>query len=234
MGSDLSLLESGVRWRSIGPFRGGRVVAVAGDPVDAMTFYFGACGGGVWKTTDGGTYWENISDDFFNTAAVGAIAVADSDRNVIYAGTGEACIRGNVTHGDGVYRSTDAGQELDAPRPLGHATHRAGARPSAGPGHGIRRGAGPRLRPERGAGRLPLAGRGEELGARPLRQRGHGGGGPVDRPEQPAHHLRDDVAGAADALESQQRGAGVRNLQELRRRRHLDRSDRQPGSSRGT
>ena len=105
----LSLLESGVRWRSIGPFRGGRVVAVAGDPVDAMTFYFGACGGGVWKTTDGGTYWENISDDFFSTAAVGAIAVADSDRNVIYAGTGEAAIRGNVTHGDGVYRSTDAG-----------------------------------------------------------------------------------------------------------------------------
>ena len=69
--SGLSLLESGVRWRSIGPFRGGRVVAVAGDPVDAMTFYFGACGGGVWKTTDGGTYWENISDDFFSTAAVG-------------------------------------------------------------------------------------------------------------------------------------------------------------------
>src|SRR5262249_39071790 len=96
--------------RNIGPHRGGRVVAVAGDPANTMTFYFGACGGGVWKSTDAGTYWENISDGFFHAAAVGAIAVADSDPNVIYAGTGEACIRGNVIHGDGVYGSTDAGR----------------------------------------------------------------------------------------------------------------------------
>ena len=99
-----------LEWRCIGPHRGGRVVAVAGDPVDAMTFYFGACGGGVWKTTDGGTYWENVSDGYFNTAAVGAIAVSVSDRNVVYAGMGESCIRGNVSHGDGVYRSTDTGK----------------------------------------------------------------------------------------------------------------------------
>ena len=106
---DPRLMES-LRWRCIGPPRGGRVVAAAGDPCDPMVFYFGAVGGGVWKTTDGGTYWEPVSDDYFNTAAVGAIAVSDSDPNVIYAGTGEACIRGNVTHGDGVYRSTDAGK----------------------------------------------------------------------------------------------------------------------------
>jgi photosystem II stability/assembly factor-like uncharacterized protein len=86
------------------------VVAAAGDPRDPMVFYFGAVGGGVWKTTDGGTYWEPVSDDYFNTAAVGAVAVSDSDPNVVYAGTGEACIRGNVTHGDGVYKSTDAGK----------------------------------------------------------------------------------------------------------------------------
>ena len=98
-----------IEWRCIGPHRGGRVVAVAGDPADAQTFYFGACAGGVWKTTDGGTYWENVSDGFFGTAAVGAIAVAPSDPNVIYAGTGEACIRVDVSHGDGVYRSTDGG-----------------------------------------------------------------------------------------------------------------------------
>ena len=103
------LLEA-MRWRCIGPHRGGRVVAVAGDPQEPMVFYFGACGGGVWKTDDGGTYWRNVSDGFFNTAAVGAIAVADSDPNVIYAGTGEACVRGNVSSGDGVYRSTDAGK----------------------------------------------------------------------------------------------------------------------------
>ncbi len=100
----------GLEWRHIGPHRGGRVVAVAADPRDAMTFYFGACAGGVWKSTDGGTYWQNVSDGFFNTAAVGAIDVAPSDPNVIYAGTGECCIRGDVSHGDGVYRSTDAGQ----------------------------------------------------------------------------------------------------------------------------
>ncbi|MGH7332791.1 MAG: WD40/YVTN/BNR-like repeat-containing protein, partial [Candidatus Rokuibacteriota bacterium] len=101
---------SSLRWRLVGPHRGGRVVAVAGHPTEAMTFYFGACAGGVWKTTDGGAYWENISDGFFETAAVGALAVAPSDPNVIYAGTGEACIRGNVSHGDGVYRSTDGGR----------------------------------------------------------------------------------------------------------------------------
>ena len=99
-----------LQWRLVGPHRGGRVVAVAGHPTEAMTFYFGACAGGVWKTTDGGTYWENVSDGFFETAAVGALAVAPSDPNVIYAGTGEACIRGNVSHGDGVYRSTDGGR----------------------------------------------------------------------------------------------------------------------------
>jgi len=102
-------LGTAMTWRCIGPHRGGRVVAVAADPVEPMTFYFGACAGGVWKTTDGGTYWENVSDGFFKTAAVGALAVAESDPNVIYAGTGETTIRGNVSHGDGVYKSTDAG-----------------------------------------------------------------------------------------------------------------------------
>ena len=97
-------------WRCIGPPRGGRVVAVAGDPKDVGTFYFGACAGGVWKTCDGGTYWENVSDGFFRTASVGAIAVSDSDPNVVYAGMGESTIRLDVTHGDGVYRSTDAGR----------------------------------------------------------------------------------------------------------------------------
>ncbi|MCZ6535074.1 MAG: glycosyl hydrolase, partial [Chloroflexi bacterium] len=98
---DPSFLNS-LEWRCIGPHRGGRVVAVAGDVSNPAVFYFGACAGGVWKTTDGGTYWENVSDGFFNTAAVGAIAVAESDPNVIYAGMGESCIRGNVCHGDGV------------------------------------------------------------------------------------------------------------------------------------
>jgi len=103
-------LYSSLEWRSLGPYRGGRVVAVAGDPQQAQVFYFGSTGGGVWKTIDGGTYWENISDGFFKRASVGAIAVAASDPNVIYVGMGETTIRGNVAHGDGVYKSTDAGK----------------------------------------------------------------------------------------------------------------------------
>ncbi|MBW3589176.1 MAG: glycosyl hydrolase [Actinobacteria bacterium] len=98
-----------LKWRNIGPPRGGRVVAVAGHPVDPMAFYFGACAGGVWKTTDGGAYWENVSDGFFTSASVGAIAVSQSDPNVIYVGTGESCVRNDVSPGDGVYRSTDGG-----------------------------------------------------------------------------------------------------------------------------
>ena len=104
-----SLLAS-LEWRSIGPYRGGRSVAVAGDPMNSLVFYFGSTGGGVWKTTDGGVYWENISDGFFKRASVGAIAVAPSDPNVIYVGMGESTIRGNVSHGDGVYKSTDGGK----------------------------------------------------------------------------------------------------------------------------
>jgi photosystem II stability/assembly factor-like uncharacterized protein len=100
----------GLEFRLVGPFRGGRVVAVAGDPLDSLVFYFGSTGGGVWKTTDGGVYWDNVSDGYFQRASVGAIAVAASDPNVVYVGMGESTIRGNVSHGDGVYRSTDAGK----------------------------------------------------------------------------------------------------------------------------
>ena len=102
------MLDS-LEFRCIGPHRGGRVVAVAGDASDPMTFYFGACAGGVWKTGDGGQNWRNISDGFFNTAAIGALTVSTADPNVIYAGTGETSIRGNVSHGDGIYKSVDAG-----------------------------------------------------------------------------------------------------------------------------
>ena len=108
-----SFIPNSLEWRCIGPFRGGRAVAVAGDPSNPMVFYFG-CAGGVWKTNDGGTYWENVSDGYFKTSAVGAIAVAESDPNVIYAGMGESCVAVPRLHwtsrADGVYRSTDAGR----------------------------------------------------------------------------------------------------------------------------
>jgi photosystem II stability/assembly factor-like uncharacterized protein len=146
-------LLNSMSYRLVGPFRGGRVTAVAGVPGDPMTYYMGSTGGGVWKTTDAGVTWRNVSDvvreldprpepmimgevdpalaasgrlrppvgglpemraelragDAFGTASIGAIAVAPSDPNVVYVGTGSACIRGNVSPGDGVYRSSDAG-----------------------------------------------------------------------------------------------------------------------------
>lgn len=103
-------LYRAMQWREIGPFRGGRSVAVAGHKDQPYTYYFGATGGGVWKTDDGGSTWTNVSDGFLKVGIVGALAVAESDPNVIYAGTGEACIRGNAMPGEGIYKSMDAGK----------------------------------------------------------------------------------------------------------------------------
>jgi photosystem II stability/assembly factor-like uncharacterized protein len=99
-----------IRWREIGPFRGGRVLAVTGVTSQPDVYYFGATGGGVFKTTDAGATWIPVSDGQFANGDVGSIAVAESDPNVIYVGMGEACIRGNASPGDGVYKSTDAGR----------------------------------------------------------------------------------------------------------------------------
>jgi photosystem II stability/assembly factor-like uncharacterized protein len=105
------IFKDGLTWRNIGPFRGGRSLAAAGIPTNPQTYYFGSVGGGIWKTEDGGMIWENVSDGYFNTGSVGAVAVSESDPNVVYVGMGEACIRPVMTsHGDGVYKSTDAGE----------------------------------------------------------------------------------------------------------------------------
>ncbi|MBZ5653637.1 MAG: hypothetical protein LAO18_24520, partial [Acidobacteriia bacterium] len=102
-------LYKAMKWRQIGPFRGGRVLAVSGTPGDPLTFYFGGTGSGVWKTTNGGQDWIPLFDKQ-PVSAVGAIAVAPSDPSVVYVGTGEGCIRSTSIHGDGVYKSTDAGK----------------------------------------------------------------------------------------------------------------------------
>lgn len=102
-------LYAGMEWRSIGPFRGGRSAAVAGVPGKPTLFYMGSVGGGVWRTTDGGGTWENISDGYFGNS-IGAIAVSEWDNNVIYVGGGEVTVRGNVSFGEGVYKSVDAGK----------------------------------------------------------------------------------------------------------------------------
>jgi len=102
-------LFNGMQWRQIGPFRGGRALAIEGIPGEPDTYYFGAVAGGVWKTIDGGGNWAPLFDKEA-ISSIGAIAVAPSDHNVVYAGTGEAAIRGNTTYGIGVYKSTDAGK----------------------------------------------------------------------------------------------------------------------------
>ena len=104
-------LYQSMRWRNVGPFRGGRAVAAAGVPGDRLTYYMGTAGGGVWKTSDAGISWQPVTDGFVGTSSVGAVAVSESDPNVVYVGMGEHSIRGVTTsHGDGVYRSTDAGR----------------------------------------------------------------------------------------------------------------------------
>ncbi|MGB6875957.1 MAG: hypothetical protein WBD87_07960 [Candidatus Acidiferrales bacterium] len=101
-------LWSGMNWRSIGPFRGGRVEAVVGIPGNPKVYYFGAVAGGVWKSTDAGLSWNPIFDKQ-DIASIGAIAIDPHDSNVIYVGTGEPCLRGNISFGDGIYKSVDAG-----------------------------------------------------------------------------------------------------------------------------
>jgi photosystem II stability/assembly factor-like uncharacterized protein len=103
-------LFNGLKWRNIGPFRAGRCLAVAGVPGDPMIYYAGAAGGGLWKTPDGGNTWDCISDSIFHSSSVGAVAVAKSNTNVVYAGMGEVEMRGNISFGDGIYKSIDAGK----------------------------------------------------------------------------------------------------------------------------
>jgi len=99
----------GMKYRLVGPFRGGRSLTAAGVPGDPTTYYFGATGGGVWKSTDGAMSWSSVFDKE-GTSAIGSIAVASSNHNIVYVGTGEACIRGNISHGDGVYKTLDGGK----------------------------------------------------------------------------------------------------------------------------
>ena len=107
--NDFSNLYKDLEYRHIGPFRGGRSAAVTGIPGDGKIFYQGATGGGVWKTDDAGLSWKNISDGYFG-GTIGAVEVAQSDRNVVYASGGEVTVRGNVSHGYGIWKSVDAGE----------------------------------------------------------------------------------------------------------------------------
>ena len=150
-------LYAGMRWRSIGPDRGGRSIAVAGSAARPNEYYFGAVGGGVWKTTDFGMTWAPVGDSDFSTSSVGAIAIAPSNPDVVYAGMGESCFRGNIIQGDGVYKTTDARQDLDARRARRHRSRQQDPRSSDESRPGLRGRARPLLRRAPGARRLSHA-----------------------------------------------------------------------------
>src|SRR6267154_6374754 len=99
-----------LKWRNIGPNRGGRSLGAAGSPGRIYEYYFGATGGGLWKTTDGGTTWRPVTDGQLHSSSVGAVAVSESNPDVVYIGMGEVELRGNIMQGDGVYRTVDAGK----------------------------------------------------------------------------------------------------------------------------
>src|SRR5579871_4455925 len=105
-----SSIFNAFEWRSIGPNRGGRSITSAGSAARPNEYYFGATGGGLWKTTDGGTTWKPVTDGQIKSSSVGAVAVSESNPDVVYIGMGETELRGNIMQGDGVYKSTDAGK----------------------------------------------------------------------------------------------------------------------------
>ena len=108
--SDTSSPFKGMSWRNIGPNRGGRSLGIAGSPSRKLEYYFGAVGGGLWKTTDGGLNWKPVTDGQITSSSVGAVAVSESNPDIVYIGTGETEFRGNIMQGDGVYKSIDAGK----------------------------------------------------------------------------------------------------------------------------
>ncbi len=220
---DLNAYFKPVQWRSIGPFRGGRSVASTGVIGDPKTYYMGTTGGGLWKTDDMGLSWRNISDGYFKTGTVGAIAVAASDPNVVYVGMGEHAVRGVMTHtGDGVYRSTDAGQDLEDDRPRADPAHLADRRAS----RTIRTWCTSRPRARCTARR-------QQRGVFKSTDGGAtwkkvlfvddrtGAVGAVDGRDQPADPVRRDVGARPPALEGHQRRPGQRPVQVDRQRRDL-------------
>ena len=219
-------LFQALQWRGIGPYRGGRALAVTGVAGDPTTFYFGAVAGGVWKTTDAGGTWSPLTDQT-PICSVGAIAVAASDHNVIYVGTGEAAPRGNITYGDGVYKSIDGGKTwthigLEDTRQIG-----ALIVDPTNPDIVLVAALRPRLRPEHRARRLPHDRRRQDLeeGARTRTTR------PARSTSRSIRTIPKIVYAAlwqarAAAVEFLERRSGQRPLSLQRRRRDLEAADR--------
>ena len=223
----------GLEYRHTGFNRGGRSTAVAGIPGDPLTYYAGYTGGGVWKTSDAGISWENLSDGSFNVASIGDIKVAPSDPNVLYVGTGSGCPRGNISVGDGIYKSTDAGKNLVARLPARLRADPGDGNPPGEPGHRLRRGARRRLRAERRARPLQDDRRRCDLGAHPLRLRRDRLQRHRDGSVEPAHPLRLGVERLSQAVDDSLGQRGRRHLAQQGRRRHLGEARGRPAQGHG-
>ena len=154
MASVDTMLLHGLRYRNVGPPRGGRVTTVTGVPSQPRTFYMGVASGGLFKTTDAGASWMPITDGKVPVASTGSVDVSDSDPNIIYLGTGSDDIRSNVSTGRGVYKSTDAGATLELRRPLQRRADRRASHPSDESEHRLGRGERRRVLAEPRARRL--------------------------------------------------------------------------------
>ena len=227
-------LYSGMTWRSIGPDRGGRSIAVAGSNARPNEYYFGAVGGGVWKSDDFGNTWQPVSDKFFMSSSVGALAVAPSNPDVVYAGMGESCFRGNIIQGDGVYKTTDAGKTWQSVGLADDRDDQQDTRPPGQSGRRLDRRARPRVRSQRRARHLPHEGRRENVGAGALPQQQDRRDRPVARSEEPGCDVRVALGGLPHAAFDGKRRAGQRALQVHRRRHDLEGADRQPGPAKRT
>ncbi len=224
---------SALKWRDIGPNRGGRSIAVAGSASRPNEYFFGATGGGVWKTADGGTTWRPVADDALRTSSVGALAVSESNPDVVFAGMGEVELRGNVIQGDGVYKSIDGGKTW---KHTGLADTQNVARirihPSnpdivyvAALGHtyGPNASAACFAATDGGATWKRVLFRSEKAGAVDL----------LPRPAQPAAAVRRALGGVPDAALALERRAGRRALQVHGRRRDVDGDLEEPGPAQG-
>ena len=215
-----------LRFRYVGPQSAGRVASVAGVPGDPTTYYLGAASGGVWKSTDSGQSWEPIFDSM-PVQAIGSLAVAPSDPNQVWAGTGEAwVIRDSDIGGDGIYKSTDAGKTWkNVGLPDAGRIGRIIVHPT-NPEHRLRVRHRARHRAAAGARRVPHAGRRRDVGEIALRRSEHGLFGHLDGSESSGRAGRRHVAGRAAHVGDVQRRAGQRRVPHARRRQDVDESRR--------